>query len=61
MLVLTSVGAARESISTSLTLRDSVRLRSAVYVPTAAKERKVGASLVFSPYKAAAKVDEWAK
>ena len=32
MLVLTSVGAARESISTSLTLRDSVRLRSAVYV-----------------------------
>lgn len=35
MLVLTSVGAARESISTSLPLRDSVRLRSAVYVPTA--------------------------
>lgn len=35
MLVLTSVGAARESISTSLTLRDSVRLRSAVYVPKA--------------------------
>ena len=30
MLVLTSVGAARESISTSLTLRDSVRLRSAL-------------------------------
>ena len=44
MLVLTSVGAARESISTSLTLRDSVRLRSAVYVPTAAIDFYVDAT-----------------
>ena len=61
VLVLTAVGAERESLSPKLALRDSVSLRSAIYVPAAAKDGKVGTSLLFSPYKAAAKVDKWAK
>ena len=44
-----------------LALRDGVRLRTLSHLPAAAKDGRVGTSLVFSPYKIAAKLDGWAK
>ena len=49
------------AVRASLTLSDGVKLRALYHLPPAAKDRKVGTSLVFSPYKIAEKLPDWAK
>ena len=54
-------GGSNGVVRASLSLSDGVKLRTSYHLPPAAKDGKVGTSLVFSPYKAAAKIEGWAK
>ena len=54
-------GAGTYETPSAIATRDVANLATALHLPPAAKSGKVGASLVFSPYTAAAKIDGWAK
>ena len=49
------------AVRASLSLSDGVKLRALYHLPSEAKDRKVGTSLVFSPYKIAESLPDWAK